>query len=556
MSVWADNFLITQGETIKIFSPRTNGEDTQRADRLFADDYHEVFGSFLSHTNRIEEAKIIVGNYDSPDVQKYAKIRGLSFESLAHEKEAFVLKVHNNGKQLFVVGSDDRGTAFGLMTLSRIWGVSPFRWWLDAPALPQPSFELGVAYEQLFKPSIPKRTMIIEGAQQHDNYLLDLLLRLRVSGMENARPMVDELENGIFSWSLQPAVQPYLGLNLALDHPERIRMEALRALAHDRNREWQFEWGHQFGGELQLFLFFDMAWDVDAYRDAYSVDQLEDLHFSQVSGIDNNWSRIWNDYFDLTMMLWPAQPLSLEALRRGIGESQSLGLQLSLDLSEKSVAPAYANAFFRAVEYPLNMTSAQIQRLCNMQLVQHGMAKPWAVDDCRQRMELLASEMPGLILPKWRQMLGAVPVPQLDLRESLMQIEQGKQVPLVVGSKEPLPSELASGLLYRGKRAIGTLLEPFEPFRLPVDYHDDSLHVCLSFLPVKSYGKAQRCLVTVDKGVPQLIELSAQAFPETQQIFNLVFATNPNAIEHEIVIRTQSEGIYLQRVWINEMKYE
>lgn len=556
LSAWADNFVINHGESVKLFAPRGNGSATERADVLFSDDYHEVFGEFLVHTNRIDEARIIACNYDHPELKKYAKIRGLKFDALQGRKESFMLKVHNNGKQLFVIGSDDRGTAFGLMTLSHDWGVSPYRWWVDAPALPIESFELGVAYEKLVTPSIATRTLILNGAQEHDKYLQDLMLRLRVSGVTNVLSATSDQDPGVFRWTLDPAIQPYLGLSLALDHPERIRLEAFRALAHGCNKEWQFYYGHQLGGELQMLLFFDMAWDVESYRDLYAVDMLEDRHFTQMSGIENSWSRIWNDYYDLVMSVRPDQPQSLETLRRVIGESQSLGLQLSLDLSEKTVRPEYANAFFRTVEYPLNMASAQIQRLCNIQLAAHDLAKPWAVDDCRQRMELLASELPGIISQRWRQMMGGIQMPSIVLGQSLMRTDNYKVSKLEVGAPGPLPADETTMLLFRSARAIGTHIKPYEAFRLPAYNQDDSLHLRLSFMPVRKYDKPMRCMVSVDKGEAQLIDIPAESFPQEQYVVRLVFAVDSQANEHEIVIMTPSDDIYLQRMWLDDMKLE
>lgn len=551
----ADNFIIQHGQTFKIFVPKTNGPDTEYADQLFVQDYEEVFGQYISHTNRPDEARIVVGNYNNADILRYAKLRGVKFDALAGRRESFILKVHNNGKQLFVVGSDDRGTAFGLMTLSRLWGVSPFRWWNDALPLPLENFELGVAYEELFEPSIPVRTLILNGSQPQEKSLQELLLRLRVSQVTNSVTAQSDTLPGIFRWTLNPSLQPYLGLNLALDHPERIRLEGLRALKNQCKQEWQLLWGHQLGGELQMLLFFDMAWDVKPYIDPYSVDHLEDLHYQQMSGLANNWSRLWNDFFDLTMMLRPDQPLGLEALRRGIGESQSLALQLSLDLSEKVVAEPYANAFFRTVEYPLNMATTQMQRLCNMQLVRHQMAKPWAVDDCKQRMELLASELPPLVAPKWRQMMGAIPMPAVILGQSLMRADGYKVTQLEVGSDE-LPNDETTALLYRSSRAIGTLVEPYEPFRLPLNYRADSLYLSVSLMPVKNYGKPVRCMVMVDEKEVELIEVPTDAFPATQYLVNLGFALDPERDEHQVVFRTQSDGIYLQRVWVTNMQPE
>ncbi|MFT4092753.1 MAG: glycosyl hydrolase 115 family protein [Niabella sp.] len=54
---------------------------------------------------------------------------GVPVDKLAAKKEAFFIKIANN--QLLVVGSDPRGTAYGILELSRLAGVSPWIWWGD-----------------------------------------------------------------------------------------------------------------------------------------------------------------------------------------------------------------------------------------------------------------------------------------------------------------------------------------------------------------------------------------------------------------------------------------
>lgn len=554
MAAWADNFTIKHGEALKLFCSRESGTMIERADRLFEQDYHEVFGENVVHTNLIADAKIIVGNYDDSAIKKFARIRGISFDKLAGHKGAFMLKVNNNGRQLFVVGSDDMGTAFGLMTLSRIWGVSPFRWWADAPALQMDAYELGVAYEEFFEATVPTRTLILNGAQQHDNYMQDLLLRLRATGLSNDTNAASADSTGVFRWTLKPAQMPYLGLGIYLDAPERIRLEALRAYDMGRKEEWQIQWEQQMGGELQLFLFFDMAWNVHTYRNAYAIDELEDLHFTQMSGQNCNWSQVWNDFFDLTMMFHPEQPLSFEALRRGIGESQNLQLQLSLELNDKVVSNDYANAYFRTVEYPINMVTSQMQRLCNMQLVQHEAAKPWAVEDCRQRMELLANVLPTLVAPKWQQMMSGTQVPVM-MDQSMMQVDDNNVLtPMQIGTLGPLPTDEGSDLIYRSKRATGTLVKPFEAMRLPLVYKAETVHLKVSLLPTRSYGKMMNCMISIGKGVAQLLRIDQDKLSETQQVYDLEFTVDPTVDEHDVVLRTTSDAIYLQRIWLTDMK--
>lgn len=56
--------------------------------------------------------------------------QGVPVDSLIIKKDAFFIKVFDK-KRLLVVGSDGRGTAYGILELSRLAGVSPWVWWGD-----------------------------------------------------------------------------------------------------------------------------------------------------------------------------------------------------------------------------------------------------------------------------------------------------------------------------------------------------------------------------------------------------------------------------------------
>lgn len=552
MSALADNFVLRHGESARVFIPKGSGALTQRADNLLQQDYSEVFGADWVHTTNIADARIIACSMDSPDLKKYAALRNINFNALKGKTEAYILKVHNNGKQLFVVGTDDEATAFGLISLSRSWGVSPFSWLDDAPALPRESFERGVAYEQMFEPSVASRTLIVNGAHPENEKIKDLMLRLRLSRITNGVSAAPADQQGVFRWKLGPNIQPYLGLQLALQHPEQLRIEAVLAYQKGLRQEWQLELEGQLCGEFQALLFFDMAWDITPYiENEYAVDELEDLHYMQMSGVETSWSRLMNDFYDFVLTTHPDYTQSMESLRRSIGESQQMAMQLSMDLSERAVPSRYADAFFRNVEYPLNMATAQIQRLCNMQLDQHGSGNAWSAEDCRRRMELLAEKLTDITTPKWTQMMEALSFPNVIIGQSLMRKDGPRLTKLKIGSESSvLPLDTQSEIIYRSKRAVGTRVVPFEPLRLPLQYQADRLHLRFSFLPTRNFGKKTNCLVYVDQAAPQLITIDQSQLAEGQQMIDLFFDVEASVEKHEIVFRTQSDGIYLQRVWL------
>ncbi|MBW4888491.1 glycosyl hydrolase 115 family protein [Mucilaginibacter sp. HMF5004] len=64
-------------------------------------------------------------------------------------------------KALVIVGSDRRGTAYGLMQLSKKIGVSPWYWWADVPVKQQTALTLNVAQPTWDAPAVKYRGIFI-----------------------------------------------------------------------------------------------------------------------------------------------------------------------------------------------------------------------------------------------------------------------------------------------------------------------------------------------------------------------------------------------------------
>ena len=93
--------------------------------KLFIRDYQSVFSASAAVDAR--QGNIIVGT-----VGKSPLLKAVSADvsALTGKKQAFLLQVLPDGK-LLVAGSDSHGTAYGIMELSRLIGVSPWEWWAD-----------------------------------------------------------------------------------------------------------------------------------------------------------------------------------------------------------------------------------------------------------------------------------------------------------------------------------------------------------------------------------------------------------------------------------------
>lgn len=84
---------------------------------------------------------------------------GIPVDSIVARKDAFFIKIREN--QLLVVGSDGRGTAYGILELSRLAGVSPWVWWGDVTPMRKERLTLPADYSTFQSPSVEYRGIFL-----------------------------------------------------------------------------------------------------------------------------------------------------------------------------------------------------------------------------------------------------------------------------------------------------------------------------------------------------------------------------------------------------------
>jgi len=108
-------------------------------------------------TNNAQNPHVIIGTIgQSSLLDKYLH----EVASIHGKHEAFILKVLDDGR-LVIAGSDKRGTAYGILELSRLLGVSPWEWWADATPEERETFHLPVGYTLMQEPTIPYRGIFL-----------------------------------------------------------------------------------------------------------------------------------------------------------------------------------------------------------------------------------------------------------------------------------------------------------------------------------------------------------------------------------------------------------
>jgi hypothetical protein len=138
-----NNFPMVSGTDLAdIYFDSTDFEVVKISSKCLARDIERVTGKIpriVSTEKQLKNNIIIIGTIGSNTlIDGLISNRKLNVDSIRGQWERFIIKTINSPlpgirKALVIVGSDRRGTAFGVFSISKSIGVSPWYWWADVP---------------------------------------------------------------------------------------------------------------------------------------------------------------------------------------------------------------------------------------------------------------------------------------------------------------------------------------------------------------------------------------------------------------------------------------
>lgn len=158
--VWADDEFCWYdgGTSIGYTVSRQTSPIVTTALGMLAEDLSDVTGATLSRQKG--QATIRITQIDTDrSARRWLAAAGVPVDVLSQKKDGFHIKL-NNG-QILVTGSDGRGTAYGILELSRLAGVSPWKWWADEKPQRRQRLTLAADYETLQSPSVEYRGIFL-----------------------------------------------------------------------------------------------------------------------------------------------------------------------------------------------------------------------------------------------------------------------------------------------------------------------------------------------------------------------------------------------------------
>lgn len=237
----ASAFVLPAHSTLRVQLDKSEAPVVGTAFDLVCYDLQRVLDVSVQETD--QNPQVLVGSIDGP-LAAQLQATGIDLSPLVVEGQGFILATTAEG-QLIVAGSDVLGTAYGLMELSRLMGVSPLEWWADVD--PDPLAQLtfpdgyinhqsayvtfrGVHVDDIEWGMQPWMTRTFDPAAVHTidqktaRHIFQLLLRLRANLFW---PPADESSRAFFTSDEGVALANSYGIYLGRDTLNAIFLPGL-----------------------------------------------------------------------------------------------------------------------------------------------------------------------------------------------------------------------------------------------------------------------------------------------------------------------------------------
>ena len=135
--------LCSAGEQFQIAVSDNDNVAVKLAAKNLVADFSAVCDAKTTISSDAKGCRIVIGTLGTPLVNDMIKAGKINPTELKGKREKYIITAaEGQDNVLYIVGSDRRGTVYGIYELSRQIGVSPWYYWMDAPVRKQQSLFL------------------------------------------------------------------------------------------------------------------------------------------------------------------------------------------------------------------------------------------------------------------------------------------------------------------------------------------------------------------------------------------------------------------------------
>ena len=288
--------LVTQGNVPTVYVSSDEPMTVHHVAGLFVDDVERVSGVRPVQATDPAAAAVVVATLGHCKyIDCLVSSRQLDVSSIRGGWEQFVVKVV--GRQLIVVGSDRRGAAYGLLTLSEKMGVSPWYWFADVPVVHRQNIYIDADYVSQ-APTIKYRGFFINdedwglktwASQNYEKELGDIgpktydrvcELILRLKGNMVA-PAMHSCTGAFYSHPESQVVADKWGIMITTSHCEPLLFNNAAKSEWDKSRDG--EWNYETNSATILKKLDDRIRETAQYDNIYTMG-MRGLHDEAMKG--------------------------------------------------------------------------------------------------------------------------------------------------------------------------------------------------------------------------------------------------------------------------------
>lgn len=171
MIMGAMGLSIKQYSFVQLVFDEEESEAVQRAISSLKRDLRRVLDARINETAKEPYTTIMVGTIGTnAEAVKKADTKLLQDEKGNYRKEAFLIQEKEG--ELLIVGTDRRGTIFGIYDLCEEWlGVSPWYFWADVPVRKKTEVFMKGGYCKVDYPSVEYRGIFINDEEELEHWV-------------------------------------------------------------------------------------------------------------------------------------------------------------------------------------------------------------------------------------------------------------------------------------------------------------------------------------------------------------------------------------------------
>lgn len=331
----------------------------------------------------------------------YLQKLNLPINRIITKKDAFYIGV-KTGK-VIILGSNARGTAYGILELSKMAGVSPWIWWNDVAPQAQKYVKIGAKFETTQIPSTEFRAVAINNSDlmksNQASQLFRLMLRLKANTIwqtesKESHHIANSYKEVADSFDICMGNQNTIVENELKKNKKKIKKHKIKIQDHSTwiwedkstwiadtqpgvlyndyitkgNKEshnvWVFGMTHPKSASYTLSLFMDMAWNSNSVRANSLVAHLENWLKQQFGDQPGKAILpVMKEFYRLTAIRKP------EFMNQKFGDMEFASGEFGNELEryllmfdqlknkvssiEKSIPKNQNDAYFEIVKYPI-----------------------------------------------------------------------------------------------------------------------------------------------------------------------------------------------------------